>query len=229
MFRSIVLGCLMGLSLTAAAQQPVRYVSDELAIVLRADASAEGASLGVLTSGARVEILGSGGDSANANTSGYARVRSADGREGWVLERYLKNEPIARDRLQRTENDLTAARRELAAAQQDQTAVRRELADSKAELKKIKEEHAKLVQDFSRIADSAGTVPAIPAEAVQEIQDLRTRVEELEQERSGLLGRVESAGQQQRTLLLGGALVAGGVLLALLLHWLWPKRRWGDL
>lgn len=229
MFRLIVLGCLLGFSLSAAAQQPVRYVSDELAIVLRAAAGAEGASLGVLTSGARVEMLGSGGNNANANVNGYARVRSADGREGWVLERYLKNEPIARDRLQRAENDLTAARRELAAAQQDQAAVRRELTDTQAELKKIKDEHARLVQDFSRIADSAGKAPAIPAEAVQEIQDLRTRVEELEQERSGLLARVESAGQEQRTLLLGGALVTGGVLLALLLHWLWPKRRWGDL
>jgi hypothetical protein len=33
----------------------------------------------------------------------------------------------------------------------------------------------------------------------------------------------------QRTLLIGGGLVAAGVLLALLLRWLWPKRRWGDL
>jgi SH3 domain protein len=209
----------MGLSLTAAAQQPARYVSDELAIVLRGDPGNEGASLGVLTSGARVELLGAaGGD----NTNGYVRVRSADGREGWVLERYLKAEPIARDRLQRAE-------KALAAAQQDHAAARNELAEAKAELKKVMEEHAKLVQDFSRIADSAGKPPALPAEVVKEAEDLRARIEQLEQERAGLLARVDSAGQEQRTLLLGGALVAGGVLLALLLHWLWPKRRWGDL
>lgn len=216
MFRSLALGFLMGLTLTAAAQQPVRYVSDELAIVLRADAGSEGASLGVLTSGARVEVLG--GDTTN----GYVRVRSADGREGWVLERYLKAEPIARDRLQRAE-------KQLAAAQEDQAAARRELAEVKAELKKVSEERAKLLQDFSRIADSAGKPPALPAEVVQETEDLRARIEQLERERAGLLARVDGARQEQRTLLLGGALVAGGVLLALLLHWLWPKRRWGDL
>ncbi len=205
----------MPLSLAAAAQQPVRYVSDELAIVLRASAGNEGASLGVLTSGARVEVLSSSGD----NTNGYARVRSADGREGWVLERYLKNEPIARERLQRAEKSL-------AAAQQDQAAARRELADAKAELKKIKEEHAKLLQDFSRIAESGGKSPI---DALKETEQLRAQLQQLEQERAELRGKVDGARDEQRTLMLGGALVAGGVLLALLLHWLWPKRRWGDL
>lgn len=209
MFRSIVLCCGMAVSFAAAAQQPARYVSDELAIVLRASPANDSASLGTLISGARLELLESGA------AAGYARVRTGDGREGWVLERYLKTEPIARERLQRVEKELAGARNELG--------------DAQAELKKIKGEHGKLVQDFSRIADSAGKVPAIPAEVLKETEDLRARVQQLEQERTGLLGRVDSAAQEQRTLVLGGSLVAGGFVLALLLHWLWPKRRWGDL
>lgn len=214
MFRSIGMVCLLGISLAAAAQQPVRYVSDELAIVLRASAGSEGASLGVLTSGARVEVL-----SASAGSNGYAQVRAADGREGWVLERYLKDEPIARERLQRAE-------KELATARQDQAAARRELAETQAELKKTKDEHARLLQDFSRIA---GNTPASSAAALKEAEQLRLRVQQLEQEQAQLLNEAGGARGEQRTLLLGGALVAGGVLLALLLHWLWPKRRWGDL
>lgn len=204
----------MGVALAAAAQQAVRYVSDELAIVLRAGPANEGASLGVLTSGARVEVLTAAADEANAN--GYARVRTADGREGWVLERYLKGVPIARERLQRAETELIAAQRELAEAQ--------------AELKKIKDENARLLRDFSRIADSPAASPADSTEVLKEAEQLRARIQQLEQERAALPSKTGAgATEKQRTLLLGGALVAGGVLLALLLHWLWPKRRWGDL
>ena len=40
--------------------------------------------------------------------------------------------------------------------------------------------------------------------------------------------RYDLARASQRTLLLGGALVGAGAVLALLLRWLWPaKRRWG--
>lgn len=204
---------LLAAALPVSAQS--RYVSDELAIVLRGTPGPEGASLGVLTSGAQVELLESGA------AGGYARVRSADGREGWVLERYLKDQPIARERLQRAENDLTAARRELAAAQKT-------LAEVQAELKKVKDENARLLKDFSRIADSSGSVPVVSADTQKEVEDLRAQVQRLEQEGAALRG-LGGGLDEERMMMLGGALVAGGVLLALLLHWLWPKRRWGDL
>lgn len=190
---------LVAASTAALAQEQVRYVTDELAIALRDGPSAEAPARGVLTSGARVVLLES------RPGTGYARVRLGDGREAWIQEKYLVAEPIARTRVERAEKELAAAQ---------------------AELKKLKDENARLLADFERI--SAGE-PVAAAEVVAEAGQLRARLEEAEREVAALRARAGGEGGRQRMLLLGGALVAAGVLLALLLRWLWPRRRWGEL
>lgn len=183
----------------ALAQEQVRYVTDELAIALRDGPSGDSPTRGVLTSGARVVLLESRAG------SGYARVRTGDGREAWIQEKYLKADPIARTRVERAEKELAAAQ---------------------AELKKLREDHAKLLEDFGRIS---GGEPVASREVVAEAEKLRGQLEENARQIAELRARASAAGGQQRTLLLGGALVLAGGLLALLLRWLWPRRRWGDL
>lgn len=183
----------------ALAQEQVRYVTDELAIALRDGPSGDSPTRGVLTSGARVVLLESRAG------SGYARVRTGDGREAWIQEKYLKADPIARTRVERAEKELAAAQ---------------------AELKKLREDHAKLLEDFGRIS---GGEPVASREVVAEAEKLRGQLEENARQIAELRARASAAGGQQRTLLLGGALVLAGGLLALLVRWLWPRRRWGDL
>lgn len=197
--RRIALLLLVAASTAALAQEQVRYVTDELAIALRDGPSGDAASRGVLTSGARVVLLES------RPGTGYARVRTGDGREAWIQEKYLKAEPIARARVERAEKELAAAQ---------------------AELKQLKDEHARLLADFERI--SAGE-PLAAREVVAEAEQLRARLKEAEEQAAGLRARAGAESGRQRTLLLGGALVVAGGLLALLLRWLWPKKRWGDL
>ena len=202
--RRILTLSLLSLLLSAAntaalAQDQVRYVTDELAIALREGPSADFPTRGVLMSGARVVVLES-----RAGT-GYARVRTDDGREAWIQEKYLKAAPIARARADRAEKELAAAQ---------------------AELKKLKEDNARLLQDFGRIS---GGEPVASSELVAETEKLRAQLKDAEDQVAELRARAKSAGGQQRTLLLGGALVLAGGLLALLLRWLWPRRRWGDL
>jgi SH3 domain protein len=183
----------------ALAQEQVRYVTDELAIALREGPSGDSASRGVLTSGARVVLLES------RPGTGYARVRTGDGREAWIQEKYLKADPIARTRVERAEKDLAAAQ---------------------AELKKLKEDHAKLLADFGRIS---GGEPIASREVVAEAETLRAEIKERDRQMAELRAKASAAGGQQRTLLLGGGLVLAGGLLALMLRWLWPRKRWGDL
>jgi SH3 domain protein len=185
-------------ALAAQAQGEVRYVSDEIAIVLRDAPRAEGAARGIVTSGARVTLLEA--DEA----SGYARVRTSDNREGWLLQRHLKSEPIARERLQRVEKELAAVQ---------------------AELKKTQDERAKLMEDFQRIS---GGEPIASRELIEEADRLRAQLKQKDQDVEQLRAQYDVKRASQRTLLLGGGLVAGGFVLALLLRLLWPKRRWGD-
>lgn len=190
---------LLAANTAALAQEQVRYVTDELAIALRDGPSGDSANRGVLTSGARVVLLES------RPGTGYARVRTGDGREAWIQEKYLKPDPIARTRVERAEKDLAAAQ---------------------AELKKLKEDHAKLLADFGRIS---GGEPLASSEVVAEAEQLREQVKDTERQMAELRARASAAGGQQRTLLIGGALVLAGAVLALLLRWLWPRKRWGDL
>ena len=54
----------------------------------------------LLKSGTKVELL------EEDTASGYSRVRVGPGRDGWVLSRYLSNEPAARERLAAAKSDL---------------------------------------------------------------------------------------------------------------------------
>ncbi|MGQ0585768.1 MAG: TIGR04211 family SH3 domain-containing protein [Gammaproteobacteria bacterium] len=181
----------------AFAEDKVRYVTDELAIVLR-DAPGDGPSRGQLLSGARVVVLESRPD-------GYARVRTADGREGWIIEKYVQPEPAARARL-------AQAGKELAAAQ--------------AELKALKEDNARLLEDFARIS---GGQPVASRELMDQNEKMKARMAENDQQVAAVKTRYGAEAAQQRTLAIGGALViAGGVLALVLRGLLSRKRRYGD-
>jgi SH3 domain protein len=198
--RCLAFLLLLAASAGAFAQEQVRYVTDELAIALRAGPAGEGPTRGVLTSGDRVVLLERRPD------TGYARVRTGDGREAWIQEKYLVAEPIARARVERAGQELAAAR---------------------AELAKLKEDHARLLEDFARIS---GGEPVAAREVVAEADSLRQQLKDRDEQIAALRARAAADGGRQRSLLIGGALVVAGGLLALLLRWLWPsKRRYGDL
>lgn len=124
----------------AQAQDPaaVRYISDETAITLRDNKGMDAAVAGLLTSGTRVELLESD------SSSGYARVRVAPGREGWVLARYLSETPAARERLVQVEAML---------------------AGQQALVRKLEAENAGLRATARSAPTSASAVPSVAASA----------------------------------------------------------------
>ena len=77
---------------TAAIGQSL-YVSDELVITVRSGPATTNPILTNLRAGDRVEVL------EVDQEIGYSLIRAADGMEGWVVSRYLTEQPIARDRL----------------------------------------------------------------------------------------------------------------------------------
>jgi SH3 domain protein len=184
----------------AAADGATRYVSDELALTLRQSADNTSAGLGFVNSGTRVELLDTGG------AGGYARVRTADGREGWVLLKYLKTEPAARERAQRAE---------------------KQLAEAQVELKQLRGEHDQLKQEHVRV--TSGLPPPAPEQLVRENAETRAAMEKMRAEHAQLLQQHDVEQTRQRTLLYGGGLVLGGALLTLLIRVMWPRRSWGDL
>ena len=89
--KKIVTLCLMLLSAAVLAQ--TAYVTDEFKITLRSGESATHRILRMLPTGEQVTVLSSNPD------TGYSKVRTSGGAEGFVLTRQLVDQPVARDRL----------------------------------------------------------------------------------------------------------------------------------
>ena len=88
------------LSITLNAQAETRYVSDELEIDMRSGTSNQHRILRMLPSGSALEVL------EDDKASGYSRVQTSSGAEGWILSRYLQTSAPASKRLAETEKKL---------------------------------------------------------------------------------------------------------------------------
>lgn len=219
--RHIVL-CLLVLTASAADAQ-TRYVSDQLEITLRTGTSTQHSIVRMLPSGARVEVL------EISDGSGYSRVRAADGVEGWVLTRYLMDQPAARDRLAagsaRVESlqarvadltaELSALRGESDILATERNGLGAEVEDVRAELERIKQVSAAAVE-----LDKAN-------------RELRTRLAAAEQAGDNLRAELATlkANTQRDWFLAGAGVLIAGLLLGLILPRLKLGRRsrWGDL
>jgi SH3 domain protein len=84
----IVLALLCTLLPIVPAAAQTRYVTDQLEITLRAGAGNGYRIVAMLPSGERLQVL--------EQNEEWTRVRTGEGRQGWVLSRYLSQTPAAR-------------------------------------------------------------------------------------------------------------------------------------
>ena len=191
-----------------------RYVSDRLEITLRTGTSTQHSIVRMLPSGTRLEALET--DAA----SGYTRVRTPDGTEGWVLSRYLMDRPAARDQLsaaadRATNLDLRAA--ELAARAE---ALETERDALEAQRDGLEAEVTELRAELERVQ----RVSASALEIDKANRELRTRVAAAEQD--GTLLRAEIAELKRNTQRDWFVAGAGVLLLGLVLGIVLPRIRW---
>ena len=109
-----------------AADAETVYVTDSLRLGLHAAADTSDRPFDNLVSGTAVEVL--------ERNSNYARVRLADGREGWVKATFLVAEKPAAARVLELEAELGGFESAAVAAKTAQTAAEHELAGLRSEL-----------------------------------------------------------------------------------------------
>lgn len=95
------------------------YVTDILRLGLHRAEDTSDRPFRNMVSGTELEVL--------ARTTNFARVRAADGQEGWVKSAYLVLDKPAQLRLAETEAEIAALRAELGLAQAAQAAAEHEL------------------------------------------------------------------------------------------------------
>lgn len=221
MIRTLLMAMLLGIALTAQAE--TRYVSDELEIALRSGTSTQHRILRMIPSGTALQVL------QHDEGTGYSRVRTPNGTEGWVLTRYLMTTPAARERLAATEKkmaELELQTRERMAKLSDRD---REFLNATQELSQVKDENLKLSKQLADIQRTASSALAIDAEN----KDLKSRLMQMERDQETL--RQENQALRDRTardwFMIGAGVVIVGIILGLILPRIRIRKRssWDSL
>jgi SH3 domain protein len=190
------------------------WVSDEFEITLRSGPSTSNAISLMVDSGTRLEVLERDAD------SGYSRVRTPGGTEGWVLTRYLMNEPSAREQLETLTSQLTNANTRGTSLDSQLKAVRDESESARRQIAALERDKAAAEKELAEIKRTAANVLNINEQNRTLMDDVATaqiKADTLEQENRQL------SSQTTRYWFMSGALVLlVGIILGI---WL-PRIRW---
>lgn len=194
-----------------------RWVTDQTEITLRAGAGVKFKVSAELKSGDRMELIDSD------TVSGWSKVKTADGKTGFVLTRYLDAEPSARERLVTAEARLQELQSKPEVLGNQLTQVR----DAHEKLRKDYDELLQLQQGQQReletIRHASANAVAIASERLQlrqQVASMIQEVEDLKQEKREL-----ERNSEQRWFLYGGGVVLLGVLIGLILPNIQTRRQ----
>lgn len=205
---------LSALLIAGTASAESAWVSDQFEITLRSGPSTSNAIELMLDSGTKLEIL------ERDPESGYSRVRTSGGTEGYVLTRYLMNEPAAREQLASLTSQLTSEASRGSSLNSQLSAIRSQYDSATRTIETLERDKSALEEELAEIKRTAANVLSINNQNKQLREQLAAeeiRVATLEQENR------ELTSQTTRYWFMSGALVlVVGMVLGL---WL-PRIRW---
>jgi len=208
------MACICGLLVTTTAFAAPAWVSDQFEITLRSGPSTGNAIQLMLDSGLRLEVLERDAD------SGYSRVRTPGGTEGWVLSRYLMSEPSAREQLQNLTSQLTSATSRGSSLDAQMKAVKAEYDSANRQIAQLEREKAAVEKELAEIKRTAANVLAINTQnqsLMDQLAAAQIKADTLEQENRQL------SSQTTRYWFMAGALV---LLIGIVLGIWLPRVRW---
>jgi SH3 domain protein len=200
--------------LTGTALAETRYVSDRLEITMRSGKSTGHGILRMLRSGTPVEVL------ETDKSSGYSRIKTSSGKEGWVLTRFLMSGPAARDRLADAEKRLAELELENRKMNTTMATLREEMSSVEQQRKNLDSEHRDVSQELAEIKRTASSALAIDSEN----KELKSRMVALE--RSMQTMKQENENLKDRTARDWFMVGAGVVLLGIIVGLIIPRIRW---
>lgn len=139
--RAVGVVLLLALWLPGVASAETAYVSDKILAGIRAQPNKEGPALKTVSTGTVLEVL--------ERMAGFARVRDADGTEGWIDAGVLSAEPPARSQLEGLKSQLNTLKTQVDKAQ---ATLAQETAKSAELSRKLTEKTAQAEKFASQIA-----------------------------------------------------------------------------
>ena len=178
---------------SATLHAKTRYVSDDFSVTVRTDPSSNARGIQQIRTGEKLTILERG-------KRGWSHVRLSDGREGWVVRRYLSDKPPAKIRMAEIEDNAAKFDSRL-------DALRKQVRSLKGQL-----------VDQGKMQDELNHIRSVSREALalkEERDHLSSRVEKLEVQRDNALEERRSLERNKDTLFFSagaGVLVLGMIV-----------------
>jgi len=208
----------MTLLVSGVAQARTVYIDDTLYAPVR---SGQGTQFRILHSGLRsgtpVTLL------EQNEESGYSRVRTSQGIEGWIPTRYLTNQPVAQDRLDAANQELDKTRAQLEELQSKMS----EVSGQRDQLSSREQQLEQQVADLSRELEEIRAVSANALNLDRRNEELQESNQKLKNEVEVLTAEVErlEAKRESDFMLLGAGLLILGMFIAVILPWLKPAKK----
>lgn len=192
-----------------------KYVSEDFEITMRTGPGTDRKILALVPSGRAVEVMQSGEE--------WSRIRLGNGKEGWVLSRYLTGQLPTAIKLERLENSYAeviekskALQEKLDSLSTDNRSVGNELDEAQKTLKKVQASYDALRKDSADFLKLKKTYE----KNLKELNEARENAEKFESERNRLAN-----SQLLEGVLYGGGLVIIGFIAGFIMKK--PKRRSG--
>lgn len=198
--------------------QEVRYVRDYLYVPVR---SGQGNAYRIvhrgLKSGEKVTVL-----EENAE-SGYSRISTDDGIEGWIETQYLVEQPtaqlqlnVARETIRKLEAELGPLRKENASLKRSEDKSQQQLDNTNKDVQRLSDELAHI----KKISSNAINLDRSNKDYIKKNELLKNELDVLSAENERLKESAEQEG------FINGALAVGfGVFLALVIPHLVPRKK----
>lgn len=193
-----------------------QYVSDHLVITVRTGQGAQYQIIKTLETGEHVKVL-------ETTDTGYTRIETSDGTEGWVRSQYLADEPVAKERLAKTEASLLKTKTAL-------TKIKENFSRLSKEHQVLSQQHAQLTAEKKKLDTELAQLNEVAKKPI--ILDRQNR--QLQQKNVTLEKDLQRLNQEnhslndrsQREWFIAGALVLfGGIILGLIIPKLRSKKR----
>jgi SH3 domain protein len=208
---------LSGFFMGTASAQETRYIRDVIYVPLRSGQSTQHRIVHKgLVSGTPLTELEVNKD------SGYSRVTTVGGNEGWIQTQYLSPEPAARNVLKKTNLTIEKLRKETSTLNQKLSQLKKQDKSSNSSIAQLSGENKKISLELNKIKSISANAIKINSDnnrLLEENQDLKNQLDIVSANNQRL-----SDDSESDSFLNGAFAVLIGVMITLAVPRLWPKK-----
>ncbi|MEP4544720.1 MAG: TIGR04211 family SH3 domain-containing protein [Saccharospirillum sp.] len=213
----LILGLTLVLMFSGTASSATLWLIDELWVNVRTGAGDQFRILKTIPSGTRMETL------QDEPENGYYNVRTEEGIEGWIPERFVQEEPTAELQLEALVAERDRLQEQVTELDERYTSLLADRGDVTGELDTLRSENQRLtteLREITQISEDAINLDQRNQQLSEENASLRN---ELDVARQNLSNTRET--RESRMLIAGGSLIVLGLIMGVLLPKVRSKRR----